>query len=51
MNKLIVILNILRFWPHILLSLKYKDIIEDIKVYKEEYRLSGNNIYILFFLV
>lgn len=51
MNKLIVILNILRFWPHILLSLRYKDIIEDIKVYKGEYRLSGNNLYILLHLL
>lgn len=51
MKTLIVILNVVRFWPHLLLSFFYKDIMEDVKVYKAEYVLSGLNIFILLHLL
>lgn len=51
MKKVVIYLNLLRFWPHLLLSLKNKDIQYDLYVYKEEYLLCGSNIYILLHLL
>lgn len=54
MKKLVVYLNIVRFFPHCLIFFLHKNqgkIKEDITVYKEEYSLIGAQLYILLHLL
>lgn len=54
LRVLMVWLNILRFFPHLILSTMSKNknlILEDIKAYKKEYKMLGSNLYVLLHLL
>lgn len=54
MKKIVVYLNIVRFFPHFLMLFLHKNkgrIKEDLIVYKEEYSLIGTQLYILLHLL